>query len=451
MPVRNLLMALALGIGIGLLSLYSPWLGLAAVAAIVFVIAGLNQPMVLAYTMVAATVLTSGMMRGSLIPLLRPNEAALVLVAGLTAPSILLGKRKAESTHQTVDLATVLFIAGMILLPTAIYLLRGINLGMDDVMVLVAPVQYLLLYIVFQYLPQSEEDRRKIIHLMLIGGSLVALIGLLQAIHLPFIDSFLQTWYPSSHLEDAQAYGRVTSIVSGWNVFGILMMIVLIMVRSLYISGTKLKQWERINIWITTALCGAALLASGSFAGAIGLGIGILIIGRFDDQNFQRIILIGIVLGLAAFLLRSVITDRLAFQYREGNSIIPQTLTYRFDLWRLIFIPAIRENGLWGLRPDFAAVVDWGYAESQYFYLLLRSGVVSLLGHLLWVGLLLLWLFNQIRHSQGFTRSLQLSAFTILIVMSIAGLTNSVFSFSGATDYLWILLGLIASQERITT
>src|SRR5690606_992764 len=149
------------------------------------------------------------------------------------------------------------------------------------------------------------------------------------------------------------------------------------------------------------------------------------------------------------FLLQPILADRLAFQYREGNSIIPQTLLYRFELWEAIFIPAIRKYGLLGLQPDFAEAFEWGYAESQYFYLLLRSGLISLLGHLAWMGLLLVWLYRRVRASEGFSRGMALAAFSSLVVLAIAGRTNSVFSFSGAVDYLWILLGIVASQERL--
>jgi len=37
----------------------------------------------------------------------------------------------------------------------------------------------------------------------------------------------------------------------------------------------------------------------------------------------------------------------------------------------------------------------------------------------------------------------------VLVVLTIAGITNEVFSFSGAVDYLWILLGIAASTERM--
>lgn len=449
LTARNALLAAFAGLAIGLLSMVSPWLGLIAVIAIGFGLAALSRPMILGYAMIIATVLASGMPRGGLVPYLRPNEAVMVLVVGLSIPVMLFSRRRASRSLRTLDLAIALFLLGVVLLPAAFYLLRGETLLLEDVMVLAAPAQYVLLYVVFQYIPTTEQDRRNLVYLMLIGGSVVAAIGLLQALRLPFIDQFLQTWYPSNHLDQAQEYGRVTSIVPGWNVFGVLMMINLLVVRSLYISGVKHSEAGRIIVLAAAALCGAALLASGSFAGIIGLGIGLLLIGRFDHQNIQRVLLIGIILVVAGFLLRSFLAERIAFQFGQGDSLIPQTLQYRFELWESIFIPAVREYGVWGLSPDFSDVFRWDYAESQYLYLLLRSGIVSLAGHLLWAGITIVWLYSRIRESFGFTKSVGLSALAVLVVLSIAGITNEVFSFSGAVDYLWILLGIFASTERL--
>ncbi len=447
--LRNIVFAACIGIAIGAVSLFSPWLGLAAVVGVMIALASLSRPVILAYVMIAATVLASGMPRDELVPLLRPNEAVLALSFGLIIPTLLFAPRRARSSLRLVDLAMALYVLGVTILPAMVYLLRGLAFTTEDVMILVAPVQYVMLYVIFKYALASEQERRNIAYAMLIGGSVVAILGLLQAAEVPFVVNFLRTWYPSSHLRQAEEYGRVTSIVAGWNVFGILMMICLLLVRSLYMTGIRHSRMGRIIIWTSAGLCAAALLASGSFAGIIGLGIGLLVIGRFDGQNIQRILLIGVLLVFAGFLLQPILADRLAFQYREGNSIIPQTLLYRFELWEAIFIPAIRKYGLLGLQPDFAEAFEWGYAESQYFYLLLRSGLISLLGHLAWMGLLLVWLYRRVRASEGFSRGMALAAFSLLVVLAIAGLTNSVFSFSGAVDYLWILLGIVASQERL--
>ena len=445
---KNVIFGVAAGLLIGLLSLYSPWLGLIAVVGVVFALASLSRPMVLAYTMIAATALTSGMPRGRLVPLLRPNEAAMVLVTALAVPAILFSRKRAKPALRAMDGAMLLYVVTTVLAPAAVYIIRGIELTQGDIMALVAPAQYLLLYVVFQYLPDTDEDRRRLTLMIMISAAIVALIGLLQAARIGFVVDFLNAWYPSSHLRQALEYNRVTSIVSGWNVFGILMMMNLLIVRATFITGVRLSPAEKVIVWASAGLSAAALLASGSFAGIIGLGIGLLIVGRFDQQNFQRLLLLGVLLALAAVALWPIIAERLAFQYREGNSIVPQTLLYRFELWGTTFIPAIREYGLWGLVPDFSEAFDWGYAESQYFYLLLRSGLISLLGHLIWTFIVVLWLYERVIAYRGFARTISLSALAILIVLTVAGLTNSVFSFSGAIDYLWILLGLVASRER---
>jgi len=75
--------------------------------------------------------------------------------------------------------------------------------------------------------------------------------------------------------------------------------------------------------------------------------------------------------------------------------------------------------------------------------------MVSLVGHLLWAGITIAWLYRRVRENFGISRSVIVSALAVLVVLTIAGITNEVFSFSGAVDYLWILLGIAASTERM--
>ena len=79
-----------------------------------------------------------------------------------------------------------------------------------------------------------------------------------------------------------------------------------------------------------------------------------------------------------------------------------------------------------------------------------RLGFLGLLGHLAWVGMTLFWLFRRLRKADGLLKGLITSAIVLFIVLSIQGLTNDVFTWAGTIDYLWILLGLIASSTEAT-
>jgi hypothetical protein len=290
---------------------------------------------------------------------------------------------------------------------------------------------------------------------MLICSALVALVGLLQAAGIGAVKNLLATWYASSHNEaslGARA-GRITSLMGAWNALGILMMVTLVIGWS--ILPTILNQTTRYVVWVCLGLCGICLLASGSFAG-LGLTVaGIMMLEVLEKRfwkSIQRLFPIILAMGLFFVLLQPLlmplIEARLAFQYREGG-ILPQTLVYRFWVWTDVFWPHIVAHPIWGAHlqpPDYFA---WTVPESQYVSLLFRFGVIGLIAHLLWVVIMLSWLYRRFTASQGLSRAIAASAFSVLVMMSLGGLTNSVFYFSGAADFMWILFGLVVNSEEI--
>jgi hypothetical protein len=79
--------------------------------------------------------------------------------------------------------------------------------------------------------------------------------------------------------------------------------------------------------------------------------------------------------------------------------------------------------------------------------LLYRFGALGLLSHLGWVFFWVIWLLRRLNKSTPLTKSIIASAIGIILVMSIAGLTNAVFTYSGAVEYLWILLAMVIKNE----
>lgn len=440
---RHYIWAGLAGLGIGLASIVSPLLALAAIIAGVFLVIALRHPSVLLYVLVAAVAFLSGMPRGDLIPLFIPNEPVLALVAGIGIFTFLMKSRK---THVSglVFAACIILILGTAVIPLVAYRVRGYGLAMSDIFSLMAPAQYLVLAWLFAYLPDTEADRYRIVQWMLFCGSIVALVGLLQAAKVGPVVTLLNQWYPSPHEEDALQLGRVTSVLGAWNSLGNFLMINLILILSMQNYPRKLL--HSLNMLVALVLCGVALIATGSYASILGLLVSLFVIKIFDRRGIKVVLLLLVGLAIGAVVLQSLVMERLSYQYREGG-LVPETLLYRLEVWQKVYLPIIQKNIVWGVSPTFTGYVTWGWAESQYLYLLFRSGLVSLLAHLTFVGILLVWAYRRIRQSEGLSRMLAIAVFTILLVLTIMGFTNEVFTSSGAIDYVWMLIGLAAAEQ----
>lgn len=440
-------LAVMCGAGLGALLIASPILGLLVALAVVGVALGLSRPVWLCYAVVASTVLTSGMVRGRLIPYLIPNELVLVLSTGLAIPYIL--TRKGVRRPAGLLMVGIIALAiGNSVLPFLLYLARQVALSTNEVMVLLAPLQYFLVFWLFRNIPRNEKDIRDILHVMLAFAAIVAGIGLLQAARVGFITSLLKTWYPSRHEEIAVGIGRVTSLLGAWNGLGTFLALNLLVIWAFQIVKTA---WNRPVIILGVAvICATGLLASGSYAGLIGLAIGLILLELMSSRSKLSLLVLLFVLIILAIPLRESISQRMAYQFQEGGWI-PQTLNFRFKVWKEVFWPVIQKHWLWGFHPVLPTTLSWLYPESQYISLLLRGGILSLVAHLAWISASLFWLSRRFHSEVEIERYMATGTFTVIVVLTIMGFTNSVFTFSGAIDYVFMLLGLLAANVGRTS
>ncbi len=438
--------ACVLGAAIGASSFVSPLIPAGVILGAGAAALALSYPVVMCYALIAAVTFLSGMPRGGLIPMLIPNEPLLVVSAGMTFLIVML-RRDRVTISRYVSAALAIMVLGTALIPVIAYYARAFPLAIGDVLNLVAPIQYIVLMWLFARLPRSEEDRYKLVQFMLVCASIVALIGLMQAMRISFISNFIATVYDSHHVRDAAQYGRVTSVLGAWNALGNYLMLNLLIVFSLQ-GYEKLGRWGKLNLIATLAFSAACLLATGSFASLGGLAAGIVVIKFFDRRGLKLLVLLACGMIVGALLLQDLIIGRLEYQFGgTGDSLVPATFAYRIKIWVEVYLPVIGRNPLWGLTPNFSEL-GWPWAESQYLYLMVRSGVVSLVAHLLYVIILMGWAYRRIRFAVGLNRAMAIALFTLLAMLSIMGFTNEVFTSSGVIDYMWIMIGLFAVQPK---
>lgn len=446
-PTRNAIIALVIGLALGVMTFISPLIALGAVVAFVALLVLAERPMILCYMTILGIAIFSGMPRNSILPLLIPNEPILGASFGMGL-FVVLGRRYGKVVPPRLTVAIIILALGTAVFPALSYQARGRGLGISEIMSLFAPLQYIFLFWIYAYLPRTEDERRRVIHVMLIGASIVAVVGLLQAANFGPVMNILNTYYPSDQTDQAADLGRVTSLMNAWNALGTYMMLNVILIMSLL--GNKFSRLGLFNLYFSLGACMACLLASGSYASLGVLPIGIAIVKFYNRKGMKTLLYLALGVVVAVFALQSIILERLEYQFRSSRTsgVVPETLSYRFYVWGNIYLPIIAKNPLFGIEPTFENVT-WGWAESQYFYLMFRSGVVSLIAHLTWVFLCITWLYKRLRQSTDVTRAVATTCMVMFILLSFMGITNEVFTLSGVTDYVWIMLGLVANAGEV--
>jgi hypothetical protein len=449
--LAGLAVALVLGVGLGALTLVAPALPLAAAAALagfaLLVAARSLRPLLPLYGVVLLIPFTSAMPRGELVPLLAPNEVALLgtMLLGLVY-ALLAGRRNPVPT--TVLVAVAAFALGTSLVPLGAYLVRDVPLSTADLFSLLAPLHYLLLFWLFANVPRSDRERRATIQLMVLAGSAVALIGLLQAAGVGPVTAWLERWYPHAHLLSAEEVGRVTSVLGAWNSLGLFLLTTLLLIAATYVDETR--RLYRRNMQVATVLALLCLLATNLYSGLIGVAIGFLLIKRLDPRGLRAVVPIAVIGAVGFVLLLPELSHRFSQQFGTGTWV-PQTIGYRWWVWQEYFIPPIAASPIWGVHPTFGHLA-FPHPESQYIHYLFRSGAVSLVGHLIWLGALVAWLVRvRSRLARAATRSLALAPLALMLVFSLIGVINPVFTYTASMGYFWIVLGLIVNayeEER---
>jgi len=448
--LHSFILPCLVGIILGFFLLVSPMLAVVLSMGIIIVVLSVSKPVVLCYLLISVTILTSGIERGRWFPILSVNEVSLLGAVAIVLTIVLIDKRRKIAIPKYFGMAFIVLIGGMVIIPIAIYLLQGTQLTMTNAFKMVSPIQYFLLFWIFTVLPESESDRRNLIWWMLAFGVIVAVIGLLQGLGIGFVNRLLDLLYASSHESMAARAGRITSLLGAWNSLGIFMMTIFLISWAVLFEIDRLI--GRLLIMGVMALSALCLITSGSYAGIIGSVLGLFLLQIFSQRRTRSMPIliigfIGVILAIFLFypLLQPLIEKRLAYQFRVGG-LIPQTILYRFKVWREIFIPAIQQHFPWPVYPTVPSYFAWQFEESQYILLLFRTGLVGFISFLVWIGLTIGWLNRCYQRSQGFNKAITSATITLVIMLVLTGFTNEVFSFAGSIDYLWILLGLVANS-----
>lgn len=445
---------LLLGVGIGVLLGASVLLGAWAPAAIAGVLAAAAivlrlplRPIHLVYGLVFLTPFTAAMPRGQIVPFLTANDVLVILATTVALVYTLMEKRNGFLPRPLM-LAIIAFVLGTCLGPVVLYQLRGDTLALDDIFSLVSPLKYLLVLWLFAIVPKTAEERAGLVRMMVLSAGVVAIIGLLQAAGIDPVVNLINSVYPSEQTSRSLDVGRVTSVLGAWNSLGLFLLSTLLIIAATIVDQTSPR---RRREWVVVAgIVLICLLATNLYSGLLGAALGLVLIKTSDPRGLRSLVPLVVVALLGSVALLPTIVNRAEAQF-TGDSWIPQTLRFRYEVWTRYFIPEIAQQPLLGVQPTFEEV-EFPHPESQYIYYLYRSGILSLIGHVVWMIGTVVWLVSARRReppgpSRNVNRSLALVSIVLILVSSLIGLINPVFTYTASMTFFWMILGLILNAQ----
>jgi hypothetical protein len=439
--------ALAAAVAIAPLAAAAPARAALGTGAVALAAAVALYPPLAAFVLIGVTPLIVGIDRGSVVPVLRPNEAmALVLATGLFARLVveIIAGKPFRPRLGRVDVAILLLAITGSVLPLLWMQARGADVTHDDVLYALTLWKYYALYLIVRTSVRSVRDVGICLWLSLAAASVVALVAILQALQLFGVPDLLATYYSPFGHTGALENMRGTSTIAAP------MAVADVMTFNLAIAGgLVLRGSQRRPILIALALLlvfGA--LASGQFSGALALVVGVIAFGYVTRRLTTTMLAFVPAAIVAALALRPVIDRRLAgFDTAAG---IPPSWVSRIENLRTYFLPELSDgwNVLLGVRPGARVPAptdsgrEWIFIESGYVWLVWSGGVLLVLAFVFFLWTTLSRVASVARTRGDAIGVSAIASFTALVVVAVLQAFDPHLTLRGAADLCFFLLAL---------
>jgi hypothetical protein len=424
-----------------------PYVALIAAANLALLVAVSVYPALGAFLLIATTPLIAGINRGGAIPLVRPNEGLLMIVAAALSIRFVYSVRARNATFRLshLDLAMILLAITSSIMPLAWLKLRGLAIGHDDVLYSLMLWKYYAIFLIFRFAVRSVKQARICLWLSLLAASVVASLAILQSLGFGAVAHFLSTYYAP--------YGNVAAITDnrGGSTLGLPIAVADLLTFNIAIAGgmIALRSRSRRLLVAMSFLFIIGVFAAGEFSGVIGLALAVVVLailtGRLSYLGWSLLPVL-----TAAVALRPVIERRLeGFQSPSG---LPRSWEGRLHNLENYFWPQLFSGDSWilGVRPAArvaSAKLATGYIwiESGYTWLLWAGGLPLLLSffYFIWAGFRDGLQVLRLHHNEIGAAALAL--ITSLSVVAVLMIIDPHITYRGSGDLIFALLGITAA------
>ena len=436
---------------LGALGAVSPGASLGVVATGALVVVVWRHPFVAAVLIAFVTPLVTGIDRGRVFPLLRPNEALVLLLAVvlltrhvLTLPP---GPRPRPRLN-AVEWALLGMAAANSVFCLALMGLRERTITPDDISYALVLWKFLALYAVVRTSVKTDRHIRVCLLAALSAAAVVAAVGILQALDLLGMRQLLADLYAPFGYTDTLAVPRGSSTVGLPAAVADLLVLNLVAAVGLWWKDGR----HPVLLTLVIGACTIGTFAAGEFSSTLGLTVAVVctavVAGR---PGVLRFVPLGAV--VAVVVMWPVVEERLAgFQSTSGW---PVSWTVRLYNLNTYFVPDLFSgtNPLFGVRPSARVAAEYhgfGYVwiESGYLWLLWGGGIPLLVAFAAFVVVTLRTLRPLIDAFDSYASVAALAAYAGTASLVVLMVFDPHLTYRGSADWLFSLLAMASVATR---
>jgi O-antigen ligase len=412
------------------------------------------QPVVGCGIFAFSTSLTTGLGRGTLVPLLRPNEAILLVVlAGLMVHYL---PRRERRPLTAVDLAVGAFTVGVVVIGLCVLLVSHSPklTDIDTLRGVLSPIQFLLVYLVFARTDLSGRGQRAVLNLTMLASIFVGLLAIAELADLPGVRTFVLSYYPPpvNYQTSWDPGYRPMSTLGHYSAVG--GFATLNFALALTLATIRQPGFPRVWLTVVMAVNLAALVASLTWAPLLVVPFAAGVILWYGRRIPRQLGVTVVALAIAFAVFWPAVSARGTSQGVLTSTsdvfVIPASFAYRLRVWEAFFLPALSDHvwlGTGTVIPSEVPTTLVNFVDNEYLAEGFRAGIAGLA--------LLLMMFITIavvgwrsRASQDpMHRSLGALALALVVFFALNGFTSEYMFFGGVSQEFAMLMGLLSAKS----
>src|SRR5437762_2191377 len=401
--------------------------------------------------------LTTGLGRDTVVPLLRPNEALLlILLAGLAIHHL----PRARSWPVTgLDLAVTGFSVGVVVVALSVLVLTGSPyLGDSDTLrSVLSPLQLLVIYLVFSRVELTGRDVQVLLNLTMLSSVLVGVIAVAELANLPGVRDFLHTYFPPAHPVSPSwdpGYRPLSTLghYSAVGAFGAMNYTL-----ALALATTRHPAFPRAWLSVVMAVNVAAVVASLTWAPLFALPLVTCVVLIYGRRVPIELGVTVVALAIALVLLWPAVSGRGAVQGVVSASsqelAVPSTFEYRLRVWNAFFVPALLDDVWLGSGTVIPSVVPTplvNFVDNEYMREGFRAGVVGLSLLALMMATIAVTGWRSRASPDPTQRSLGGTLVAMVLFFAVIGFTVEYLFLGGVSQEFAMLVGILGARSLVT-
>ncbi|HEX4177203.1 MAG TPA: lipid II flippase MurJ [Rhizomicrobium sp.] len=419
----------------------------AAFAVIALILIGwvMARPALAAYLLIFLTPLVAGIDPGEITPVVRPNEALIVLLSVAIGLRWLVRVRSGDIHWPRMDGISISIVAlGLTssVLPLITMTVRQRPIGSDDILYCFVIWKLLAEYVIVRSVISSRKQAMRCLVLSMLAAAIVCFVGILQALNLAGVPHLLGKYYAPVGLDTTLSNGRGGSLLGLPAATADLAILNLAIAIAMIIRGYQRRPW----------LCGLAVLfalgvvAAAEFSTLLGLVVALIALIALTKSGRLAASAIPVALFGGALLWPVI---RLRLSGFNSPSGLPVSWLDRLYNLHTYFWPVLFSDNNWILGVEPAARVatsgkrfGFVWIESGYTWLLWGGGIPLLASYLALVYSVIRrgWAFMQRADTAGIAATAVTVAMCSQAVLMIF---DPNLTYRGSGDAFFLILALV--------